>query len=118
MKPVHDGDELVVLGESPKRVACGGPIVIWCHRNETNPRSATKPVATDIDQDSVEPGWKVRLTPKRSCRPPSPKQGIANGVLSLGCVAQDEPRQSKEPIQLELGKPHEARFRGRAQRDA
>jgi hypothetical protein len=66
-----------------------------------------KAIATDVDEDPIEPGLEVlRIAKGSRCRPGA-KESVLRGVLGLVRVPKDEASKAVSAIELAVGKPRE-----------
>src|SRR5471032_1890285 len=68
--PLHRAEDRVALDERPEWIAAGGLLRGSLEVDEADPAAPAHPVATDVDQDPVEPGLEAgRVAQRLECRP-------------------------------------------------
>ena len=73
------------------------------------PAPRAQPIAAGVHEDPVEPGFEPGRIPQRLPLAPRLDERVVGGVLCLGRVAQDGPRQSVGSIEVLVGERHERR---------
>src|SRR4029079_18593937 len=77
-------------------------------RDKTDPALTPQAIATDVDEDPVEPSLERRRITERPCRLPRPQQRFLGRILGFVLVAEDQTGQTvcmvkrlrREPAEL------------------
>jgi hypothetical protein len=67
-------------------------------RQEPDHLSSPNPIAADIDEDAIQPGWEPFYVTKPVQRAPCDQQRILDGILGVLGIAQDQAGQSVAAI--------------------
>lgn len=95
----HRPDGLVAVEE----LAEGVSDAAWWNRVKRDEADAASPpeaVATDVDEDAIEPRLESGRIAEGRCRLPGTQQGVLHGVLGLSPIGQEEARQAIGAVKL------------------